>query len=290
MKNLEGRTAVITGSASGIGLALAESFARAGMNIVMADVEEGALKTAATRIESLGTKIMPVVTNVADEAAMDQLSAVTRQEFGPPDIVCLNAGVSGTPSSMEHVSLADWKWAIDVNLYGVIHGIRVFLPDLVGQDAGSIIVTASVAGLLAAPFMGPYAASKHAVVGIAKALHSELVNADSKVTAHCLCPGMVLTNIDASDRNRPSELRSEHENVSIPEEIMELFAHGEDIAKVSKTPEDVAEMVLNSVSEGRFWIETDEYHRQPLKDLHRSIESQTAPTVTKSIMHAYLPV
>ena len=129
MREFEGRTAVITGSASGMGLGFAECFGREGMNVVMADIEEQALKAAAARVESLGTTALPVVTDVGDAAAMDHLGAVTRETFGTAHVVCLNAGVSAPTVPMDELSANDWKWTLDVNLYGVIHGIRVFLPE-----------------------------------------------------------------------------------------------------------------------------------------------------------------
>ena len=287
MRDFEGRTAVITGSASGMGLAFAEGFARVGMNVVMADVEEDALKSAAARVESLGASVLPVVTDVGDAAAMDHLGEATRDAFGAAHLVCLNAGVSAPTVPMDQLSQNDWQWVLDVNLYGVIHGIRVFLPGLKAQDEGGIVVTASVAGLIAGPFLAPYNASKHAVVAIAETLFAELANAGSKVSAHCLCPGMVATNIGSSGRNRPKELEDEEATVSAPEAMGELAEHLEDFVKIAQTPAAVAERVLEAVVEGRFWIETDAYYRQPIQARHRSIETRTAPPVLKSIMDPY---
>ena len=287
MQDFEGKTAVITGSASGMGLAFAESFARVGMNIVMADIEEDALKTAAAGVEALGVSMVPVVTDVGDAAAMDHLGEATRDAFGPAHLVCLNAGVSAPTIPMEQLSANDWKWTLDVNLFGVAHGIRVFLPELKARNEGSVVVTASVAGLTSHPFLAPYNASKHAAVAIAETLHAELVNEGSNVTAHCLCPGMVATNIGTSERNRPKELQDEVANASDPQAMGDLAAHAEEFVKIAQTPDAVAERVLAAVVEGRFWIETDAYYRETIQARHRSIENRTAPPVAKSVMDPY---
>ncbi|MCR9096107.1 MAG: SDR family NAD(P)-dependent oxidoreductase [bacterium] len=287
MQDFEGRTAVITGSASGMGLAFAESFGRVGMNVVLADIEEDALKAAAARVESLGATVLPVVTDVGDAAAMDHLGEATREAFGAAHVVCLNAGVSAPTVPMDALSANDWQWTLDVNLYGVIHGIRVFLPGLKAQDEGCVVVTASVAGLTSHPWLAPYNASKHAVVSIAETLHAELVNTGSNVTAHCLCPGMVATNIGTSERNRPKALADEVANVSMPGAMGELGEDVDEFLKLAQTPDAVAERVLAAVVEGRFWIETDAYYRDTIKARHHSIETRTAPPVAKSVMDPY---
>ncbi|MEM9177097.1 MAG: SDR family NAD(P)-dependent oxidoreductase [Myxococcota bacterium] len=287
MQDFEGRTAVVTGSASGMGLAFAESFARVGMNVVMADIEEEALKSAAARVEALGASVLPVVTDVGEAAAMDHLGDATRETFGAAHVICLNAGVSAPTIPMEQLSANDWQWTLDVNLFGVAHGIRVFLPGLKAQDEGCVVVTASVAGLTSHPFLAPYNASKHAAVAIAETLYAELANAGSKVTAHCLCPGMVATNIGTSERNRPKALQDEVANVSDPQAMGDLAEYAEEFVKIAQTPEAVAERVLEAVVEGRFWIETDAYYRETIEARHRSIEHRTAPPVAQSVMDPY---
>ena len=288
MRDFEGRTAVVTGAASGMGLGFAECFGREGMNVVLADVEERALKTAAARVEALGANVLPVVTDVADEAAMDHLGEATRAAFGAPHLVCLNAGVSAPTVPMEELTANDWKWTLDVNLFGVIHGLRVFLGGLKAQDEGSVVITASVAGLTSYPWLGPYNASKHAVVSIAETLHAELMNLGSNVKVHCLCPGMVATNIADSARNRPKELRNEHEAPSVGDaDSGDLSEWAEEFAKIAQTPDAVAERVLAAVVEGRFWIETDAFYRDPIQARHRAIEAREAPPVGRSVMDPY---
>ena len=289
MQDFEGKTAVITGGASGMGLSMAESFAREGMNIVLADVEESALKIAAEHIESLGATVLAVQADVASETAMDHLGDATRERFGDPDVLCLNAGVAGGGGQTDLLSTNDWKWAIDVNLYGIIHGLRVFLGDMRARNAGHIVITASVAGLTSFPGSIPYNATKHAAVSIAEGLFSELAEADSQVRVHCLCPGIVATQIHRSDRNRPKELENEpsaDEEVS-REQRAALEGFMESLYSEAKKPNEVAELVFAAIVENRFWIQTDGYFRDAIRARHRSIENDTDPPARGSVISVY---
>ena len=285
MRELEGKTAIITGSASGMGLAFAECFGREGMNVVMADVEEKALRVAATRVEALGASVLPVVTDVSDEASMDQLGDATREAFGSAHLVILNAGVAAPVGPMETLTSKDWKWTLGVNLWGVIHGIRVFLPELKTQDEGHIVITASVAGLTSYPWLGPYNTSKHGAATIAETLHSELAEAGSKVRVSCLCPGAVATNIGDAERNRPKELANEGAQ----------SAHMGDLSEFAKTfqgfakpPAEVAERTLAAVVEGHFWIETDDFYHEAIRARHRAIEQRGEPPARGMILAPYI--
>ena len=287
MQDFEGRTAVITGAASGMGLAMAELFASQGMNVVLADVEKGALLAAKERVEARGVSALAVPTDVGSETEMDHLGAATREAFGPPDVLCLNAGVGGGGGPTRDLTTKDWRWTLDVNVYGVIHGLRVFLGDMQDRDTGHIVMTASVAGLTSYPGAMPYNASKHAVVTIAETLHAELAEAGSRVGVSCLCPGKVRTQIHASDRNRPKELvnesaseMSEEEAEAMRDYTTRLFADG-------KPPEEVAELVLAAIVEGRFWVQTDGFFREPIKARHRSIENDTPPPARGNILGVY---
>jgi NAD(P)-dependent dehydrogenase (short-subunit alcohol dehydrogenase family) len=289
MQDLEGKTAVITGSASGMGLAFAESFGREGMNVVMADIEEKALRVAAARVEALGATVLPVVTDVGDEGSMDQLGEATRAAFGSAHVVCLNAGVSPPTRPMETLTANDWRWTFDVNLWGVVHGIRVFLPELKAQDEGSIVVTASVAGLTSFPWLAPYNATKHAVTSISESLYSELADVGSNVHVHCLCPGMVVTKIGDAERNRPKELANKEAAAAVAGGEGDLSEYAETFATFAKQPAEVAELVLAAVVGGDFWIETDETYRESIRARHRSIENRTAPPARGTIMDPYFP-
>lgn len=285
MQDFEGKTAVITGGASGMGFAMAESFARVGMNIVLADVEAGALKSAAEKIEALAVTVVPVQVDVSDEADMDHLHEVVKHQFGAPDILCLNAGVAGGGGPTDLLSTNDWKWAIDVNLYGIIHGLRVFLGDMRERNAGHIVVTASVAGLTSFPGSLPYNATKHAAVSIAEGLFSELAEAGSDVAVHCLCPGIVSTNIHKSDRNRPKELQ----NAPAEEQPRSAEFEGfmDRLYGTAKQPPEVAELVFGAIVDRRFWIQTDGYFREAIAARHRSIENDTDPPARGSVISVY---
>lgn len=285
MRDLEGKTAVVTGSASGMGRSFAESFARVGMNLVLADIEEKALKIAASGVEALGASVLPVVADVSDEASMDHLGEAAREAFGGAHVVCLNAGVSAPTVPMEMLSTKDWAWTLGVNLWGVIHGIRVFLPELKAQDEGHIVVTASVAGLTSYPWLGPYNASKHGAVTIAETLAAELAEADSKVRVSCLCPGAVATNIGDSGRNRPKELQNPEDPSHDQGDLSEI---GRQFGSFARTPAEIGELVLAAVVEDRFWIETDENYRKPIRERHGAIENRTDPPARGNILSPYV--
>ena len=165
MDDLTGRVAVVTGGASGMGRAFANRFAQAGMRVVVADVEEPALDQAVAELQSAGAKALGVVCDVGDHSAVVELGDRTEEAFGPPQVLCLNAGI-GVSGPLAEASMADWKWVIDVNLWGVIHGLDVFLAGLIGRDEGHVIFTASVAGHYSFPHLGPYAATKYGVVAL----------------------------------------------------------------------------------------------------------------------------
>ena len=285
MQDFEGRTAVITGAASGIGFAMADAFARVGVNVVLADVESAPLKDAAERIASLGVTAVPIQTDVSVEADMDLLGECVRDRFGKPDILCLNAGVSGGGGAVRRLTTNDWKWAIDVNLYGIVHGLRVFLDDMQAADEGHIVVTASVAGLTSFPGSVPYNATKHAAVTISEGLFSELQESGSNVRVHCLCPGAVATNIDTSERNRPKELQNDTRPQEVPAEYEEFVAR---FYAAAKRPDEVAELVMRAIVDDRFWIQTDDYYRAAIKARHAAIENDSDPPARGSVLSVYL--
>jgi NAD(P)-dependent dehydrogenase (short-subunit alcohol dehydrogenase family) len=250
VRNLEGRVAVVTGGASGIGFALAQRFASEGMRIVLGDVEEPALKDAVDELNDGGADVIGVPTDVTDPEQVEALALAAERQFGAIHIACNNAGVGAGGLSWE-APLSTWEWVIGVNLWGVIHGIRAFVPRIIEQDAGHVVNTASVAGLVAAPFMGPYNASKHAVVALSETLHHELALMAPHVKVSVLCPAWVNTRIGESERNRPSHLaveRSDEESV-MQSALAGFLANGLD-------PSAVADRVCDAVHEDRFWVLT----------------------------------
>ena len=204
MELTAGKVAVVTGAASGIGLALSERFARAGLAVVLADVEEDALQAASERIRGLGVETLAQPTDVRHDASVQALAAAAVARFGAVHVVCNNAGVASRADSWSG-PVSAWEWVLGVNLWGVIHGIRAFLPILAEQGEGHIVNTASVAGLL--PGFGPsYDASKHAVVAISEDLYRDVKVAGLPVGVSVLCPGWVRTGIIDADRNWPDGL------------------------------------------------------------------------------------
>jgi len=251
MDTFTGRTAVVTGAASGIGRALAERFAAEGMRVVLADVEEAPLEAATKVLHDRGAEVVSLVTDVSDGDQVDALAATVAASFGPVHVLCNNAGV-GAGGLLSELSTADWQWVLGVNLWGVIHGIRAFLPGMLAHgEAGHIVNTASLAGHVAGPFMGPYSASKFAVVAISETLHHELTMTQANVRASVLCPGWVNTNIDRAERNRPRALGGRDASGDDPRAqlLRQVLASG-------LAPDAVAEQVLGAIRDERFWIFT----------------------------------
>jgi NAD(P)-dependent dehydrogenase (short-subunit alcohol dehydrogenase family) len=199
--DLRGKVAVVTGGASGIGRGIATQLKAEGMHLVIGDIEEGALARAAEELGALGVR-----TDVSDLASVRALAAAATERFGAVHVVCNNAGI-GPWARIADLSIDDWRWMIGVNLWGVIHGVHVFLPLLRGNpDGGHIVNTASMAGLVPTPQLGAYVVTKFGVVGLTETLAIELAEEGSRVGVSVLCPGPVHTNIGRSSRNRPAHL------------------------------------------------------------------------------------
>jgi NAD(P)-dependent dehydrogenase (short-subunit alcohol dehydrogenase family) len=253
MQSLKGKVAVVTGAGSGIGKALALRFADEGANVVLADIQEDALVAAVAEVRDRGVEALEVLTDVSQFESVEAMAEAALERFGTVHVLCNNAGVGGG-GRIANQQLVDWQWVLGVNLWGVIHGIHAFLPILeANREEGHIVNTASVAGLVAGPGIGPYNASKFAVVAISETLYHELAAAGSKVGVSVLCPGYVRTNIATSQRNRPAHLR--RESKASPE----ARAGNADIASGVSTgmdPANVAEQVLHAIRANRFWIVT----------------------------------
>ena len=254
MRDLAGKTAVVTGAASGMGRAFAERFAAAGMNVVLADVEAPKLEEAEAAVKAAGVEALSVACDVSDPDAVERLRDEALARFDRVNIVCNNAGVGGSMTGDGSIHLPDWQWVIGVNLWGVVHGHRSFLPHLLEHGDGHIVNTASMAGHF--PGHSAYSASKWAVVAISEGLYNQLRMQGSTVGVSCLCPGWVNTSIDTSDRNRPEWAAPPA--LAEPTEMMEVMREFVvDQLRSGMPPEQVAEMVHDAVVNERFWIFTD---------------------------------
>jgi NAD(P)-dependent dehydrogenase (short-subunit alcohol dehydrogenase family) len=246
MQELRGRTALVTGGAAGIGLALAERFAREGMRVVIADVEETALRAAEARLARAGADVLARVADVTSPESLAALRDAALARFGAVHVVCANAGVA--PTGPVVGAPRDWRWVVEVNLMGVVHTLDAFVPGLVAQGEGHVVCTASVGGLRSAPLLGAYCATKHAVVALAESLHGEL--AGSGVGVSLLCPGAVATGIFASERNRPASLGGPG---AAPDRVRRGF---QDAIRGGMAPAEVAEHVLAALRAARFYVLT----------------------------------
>ncbi len=249
METLRDKVAVVTGGASGIGLSMAHAFGREGMRVVLADIETERLEMARAELQSAGVEAAAVSCDVSDPASIEALRDRAVAASGTVHLLCNNAGVGAGGPSWE-IPLARWRWVFGVNFWGVVHGISSFIPLLLAQGEGHVVNTASAAGLLAVPYMGPYTASKHAVVALTEALSIELSLAGGAVGASVLCPMWVRTRIAESERNAPAEVLAAGEAGSAgfgSELVAGLVAGGME-------PDEVAARVVSAVKESRFYV------------------------------------
>lgn len=252
MQNLAGKTAVITGGASGIGLAMAHRFGAAGMHLLIADIEEPALDTAATELRDAGYDVAATVTDVSDLAQIEALAATAADTYGNVHLLCNNAGVGGGGSLlMPDDDLALWKWTIDIDLWGVIYGCKVFMPTMAAHGEGAHVVnTASMAGLGAPPFMGAYTVAKYGVVALSESLAREAQVMGMNIGVSVLCPAFVATAIADSTRNLPDDIEAPTaEAGEFGDMVRKLVAAG-------MAPVEVADAVHDAVTDNRFWILT----------------------------------
>ena len=276
MKEFKGHVAVITGGASGIGRAMADRFAAEGMKIVLADVEEGALDSARKELVDAGADVLTVVADVSKAAEVKALSEKTLDKFGGVHIVCNNAGVAAGGVTWNQ-PLEDWEWVIGVNLWGVIHGVRTFVPILLEQNADCHIVnTASMAGLVSGPFATIYNVTKHAVVTLSESLHQELQLQTPRVKVSVLCPGFVKTKILDSDRNRPASLQATEtpgeEALQAMREAFRVFIDQ------GMPPSEVAAKVHDAILNELFYIFPHPEFLAPFKTRTEDILQQRNPT------------
>jgi len=253
MQQLTGRTAFITGGASGIGLALGRAFAQAGMKVMLADIEAEALNAAVKGLQGIGPAVRGVACDVSDPGSLERAAKSSYEAFGHVHVVCNNAGVAGG-SGIDDISIADWRWVLDVNLMGVVHGICTFLPHLRAHgEGGHIVNTASMAGMLSGYGFSPYSASKFAVVALSEGLATQLKPLGIGVSV--LCPGYVHTRIDESARNRPQRYgpprtpRPGSDAAALAAQVTQRLQCGLD-------PHEVAQRALVAIRENELYVFT----------------------------------
>jgi NAD(P)-dependent dehydrogenase (short-subunit alcohol dehydrogenase family) len=266
MTGLDGRVAVVTGGASGIGRAMAERFARERAKVVVADVDERALAAVVDSIKARGGEGLGVPTDVTDLASVQALAAAAFRAFGKVNVLCNNAGVA-LWGGLESATHRDWQWVLGVNLWGVIHGVEAFVPPMIAsKEPGHIVNTASMAGLVATRGLGVYNTSKYAVVGLSETLAKDL--RPYHIGVSVLCPMGVATQIRESARNRPAALENEAPSATEPVELM-----GRTLA-----PAAVAEMVLSAIHANRLYVITHEEGLEALRRRHERLEQAVLET------------
>jgi NAD(P)-dependent dehydrogenase (short-subunit alcohol dehydrogenase family) len=254
MKTFTGRVAVITGAASGLGRALAGAFGAQGCKLVLADLDEAALARAAGELRAQGVAVAAQPTDVSQGESVERLARAALGAFGAVHVVCNNAGVAPLGVVWEN-SVADWQWTLGVNLWGVIHGVRVFTPILLRQqDEGHIVNTASVAGLIAPPGMGMYNVSKHAVVALTETLHHDLAARGVRVKCSVVCPAYFPSGIAESERARPATLREARAKTD--EDLAREANMRKAVQSGRLSAADIAARVFEAVRDERFYVLT----------------------------------
>ncbi|WP_332748017.1 SDR family oxidoreductase [Hydrogenophaga sp.] len=256
IQDFKGKTAVLTGAGSGFGLECARIGAKLGMNLVLVDVQQDALDAATAEIEATGVKVLSRKVDVSSQAQMEALAADVEKTFGAPHFVFNNAGV-GSGGLIWENSVKDWEWVLGVNLWGVVHGVRLFTPMMLSAAKkdpawrGHIVNTASMAGLLTPPNMGIYNVSKHAVVSLTETLYQDLKLVSDQISASVLCPYFVPTGISQSHRNKPAELADEKATQS---QLIGQAMSDKAVGSGKVTAAQVAQLVFDAISADRFYI------------------------------------
>ncbi len=277
MQDFKGKTAVVTGAASGIGRGLAERFVVEGMRVVLADIEEEPLHAVEEMLLERGAEVIAVKADTRKLEQIEELERAAVDAFGKVHILCNNAGV-GAGGLTWQTTQADWEWVLGVNLWGVIHGVRTFLPGMLAHgEEGHIVNTASMAGLVAGPFMGPYNVSKYGVVALSETLFHELKMAGGKVGVSVLCPGWVNTRINESGRNRPEDVAAEAAVGDVGPGGTQLQGMMSEKLASGMPPAELAALVLTAVQEQRFYILTHPEMKPAISNRFNAIMDERDP-------------
>jgi NAD(P)-dependent dehydrogenase (short-subunit alcohol dehydrogenase family) len=256
MKEFKDKVAVIIGSASGIGRAIADRCARETMRVVLADIEAPALAQAEAELKGAGADVLAVLTDVSRAGDVEALAQKTLDAYGAVHLLCNNAGVAGGSTAWES-TINDWKWVLDVNLWGILYGIRTFVPIMLDQDAeGHIVNTASIAGLISYHACAPYHLTKHAVVALSEKLYYDLARRGAQVQVSVLCPGWVKTRIMDCMRNRPPEQQDDPSTIVMTPEMAAALEEYRQACEEGMSPDKVADCVFQAVQDETFYILT----------------------------------
>ena len=275
MKNLSGKVAVITGAGSSLGRAAALALAREGMRVAVADLDGEGLENVAQELRFAGANVAAYRTDVSRAEDMDALAARVLDEMGGVQLVCNCAGVAIAAPVWE-TTVADWQWTLGVNLWGVIHGIRTFVPRLLAQDAGHIVNVASIAGLISPPGSGAYAAGMHAVVSLSEALHHDLREIGSNVGVSVLCSAYVPTGSPESERKRPKEFANPPRELSPLQRAKQaMLRKAAQSGRISE--EQVAQMMIAGIKANRFYILTHPRIKGTVEDRLQDILQERPP-------------
>lgn len=255
MNNLSGKTAVVSGAATGIGLAMSRKFASLGMQVVLADRDTQALDTAAAELARAGHRVLAIEADVTRAADVERMAAGAYDEFGSVEVLCNNAGVLGRILPSWQQPLENWKWVFDVNVQGVVNGIHAFVPRMIAQDAEAYLLnTGSIAGLVSGPFFAPYNASKHAVVALSECLHHELRAMQTKVRVGVLCPGWVHTGLAKLEEKLPADLHAANAGIEPPAAAIARDQGVRRMVEAAVSPEQIANLVVEAIRDDRFYI------------------------------------
>lgn len=277
MREFDGRVAVITGAASGFGREFARMAAGLGMRLALADVEEAPLRELAETLRAGGMEVLAERVDVSRAEDVEALAARTFARFGAAHLLFNNAGVGAGGGLIWESSVKDWQWVLGVNLWGVIHGVRCFVPAMLKQDCACHVVnTASVAGLVTPQTMGVYNTSKHAVVALTETLYQDLRVVNAKIGVSLLCPAFVNTGIARADRNRPTELRNE--GPLTPSQLAARQATERATSSGRISAEDVARITFDAIREDKFYVLTHPRILQSVELRMQDILAQRAPS------------